>query len=220
MRDFDYLTFDCYGTLIDWRSGIETALKKALGSLPVSGTQLLDAYIEAEAKEEVTYKPYRRVLANSATEVSKKFGCELYQSAADGFASSVSLWPAFGDTAETLKRLGRMGYKRYILSNVDTDQLEQTVSRHGLEVDGFVTAEQIKSYKPAYRHWETFMERTAAPKERILHVAQSIFHDIVPAGKLGISSAWVNRYSQAIPQGVHPTFISDSLGHLADTLPQ
>jgi 2-haloalkanoic acid dehalogenase type II len=220
LRDFDYLTFDCYGTLIDWRSGIETALKKALGALPVSGTQLLDAYIEAEAKEEASYKLYRRVLADSATEVSKKFGRELDRSAADDFASSVPLWPAFGDTAEALKRLGRMGYERYILSNVDTDQLKQTVSRQGLEVDGFVTAEQTKSYKPVYGHWETFIERTGARKERILHVAQSIFHDIVPAGELGISSAWVNRYSQAIPQGVHPAFISDSLGHLADRLPQ
>ncbi|MDV3243810.1 MAG: haloacid dehalogenase type II [Nitrososphaerales archaeon] len=214
MRDFRYLTFDCYGTLIDWRTGIERALTKALGPLPSKGKQLLEAYVDAEKRQEGAYKSYRSVLGDAAMKLATQFGVDASPGAAAGFAASVPEWPAFPDTARALKDLGEAGYSRYILSNVDTDLLRKTISRNGLEVDGYVTAEDTKSYKPAFGHWLLFMERTRAKKSEILHVAQSIFHDIIPTGKLGIESAWVNRYGERLPSNVEPLFVCDSLSHL------
>lgn len=218
LTDFKFLTFDCYGTLVDWRSGIETALGKALGELPVSGSELLDAYVKAEAEEEGAYKKYRTVLGDTAQKLGERFGKDVQRADVEKFAASVPSWPAFSDTAEALRELGRRGYKRYILSNVDTDLLLGTIMNQNLEVDGFVTAEQTHSYKPAQGHWLAFMEKTGANKDQILHVAQSIYHDIIPTAKLDIASAWVNRYSQPLPEGVHPLFIADSMAHLSEIL--
>ena len=114
--------------------------------------------------------------------------------------------------------MGRRGYKRFILSNVDNDLLEGTIRNSDLEVDGFVTAEEVGSYKPNPGHWKTFMERTGASKEEVLHVAQSVFHDIIPTQALGIASAWVNRYHEPMPAGANPLFVSDTLAHLGELL--
>jgi FMN phosphatase YigB (HAD superfamily) len=111
-----------------------------------------------------------------------------------------------------------MGFKRYILSNVDDDLLELTITEHGLEVDGFVTAEEVGSYKPSLGHWREFMKRTGAREGQVLHVAQSVFHDIEPAEKMGLADAWINRYGQALPPDIHPLFISDDLANLVRLL--
>ena len=218
MREFRYLTFDCYGTLVDWRSGIEEALADALGQSRPTGVSLPELYVSAEAEEEGTYKPYRDVLADTALRVARGLGIKLESAKAREFANSLPSWPAFGDTATALKQLGSMGFRRYILSNVDRDLLEQTISRNGLEVDGFVTAEETGSYKPSAGHWTRFMEKTGAKREETLHVAQSIFHDIVPTHEIGIASAWVNRYREPIPSGVQPSYIVDSLASLVRVL--
>jgi 2-haloacid dehalogenase len=218
MSEFRYLTFDCYGTLIDWRKGIEVALNKALGKLPMGGRDLQDAYEAAEKRQESDYKSYRQVLASTAGDLAAEFGVEAKPEALTKFAGSVPEWPAFPDTAEALRAMGRKGYKRYILSNVDTDLLRGTIQQNGLSVDGYVTAEECKSYKPAFGHWMRFMEKTGARKEEILHVAQSVYHDIVPTGRLGIASAWVNRYAQALPSGAAPIYICDSLASLVQLL--
>jgi 2-haloacid dehalogenase len=215
---FRYLTFDCYGTLIDWRTGIEAALNSALGKLPIKGHALLDAYEAAEKRQEDEYKGYRDVLASTAGDLAARFGMKADPRALARFAASVPEWPAFPDTAEALRALGKKGYKRYILSNVDTDLLNGTIARSKLSVDGFVTAEECKSYKPAFGHWIKFMDVTGAKKEEILHVAQSVFHDIAPTGKLGIASAWVNRYAQPLPAGAGPIYICDSLASLVPLL--
>ena len=218
MSRFSYLTFDCYGTLIDWRRGIEAALNKTVGKMPLKGHALLDAYEAAEKRQESEYKSYREVLASTAGDLARGFGMKAEPKALAKFAASLPDWPAFPDTAEALRALGKKGYKRYILSNVDTDLLKGTISHNGLSVDGYITAEECKSYKPAFGHWTRFMEKTGAKKEEILHVAQSVYHDIIPTGKLGISSAWVNRYSQALPAGVAPLYICDSLASLVPVL--
>jgi 2-haloalkanoic acid dehalogenase type II len=220
LSDFRYLTFDCYGTLIDWRKGIEAALNRTLGKMPMRGRELQDAYEAAEKRHESEYKSYREVLASTAGDLAAEFGMKAEPQALAKFAESVPDWPAFPDTAEALRAMGRKGYKRYILSNVDTDLLKGTIARGGLSVDGFVTAEECRSYKPAFGHWTRFMERTGARKEEILHVAQSVYHDIVPTGKLGISSAWVNRYAQPLPDGSGPLYICDSLASLVPLLGQ
>jgi len=218
VSDFRYLTFDCYGTLIDWRKGIELELNRALGKLPMSGHELQDAYEAAEKKQEGEYKSYREVLASTAGDLAAEFGIKARPQALTRFAGSVPDWPAFPDTAEALRATGRKGFKRFILSNVDTDLLKGTIEHNKLSVDGYVTAQECKSYKPAFGHWVRFMEKTGAKKEEILHVAQSVYHDIVPTSKLGIASAWVNRYSQPIPTGVAPLYICDSLASLVQLL--
>ncbi len=219
MDHFKYLTFDCYGTLIDWRAGIEKNLGKALGRVTLPrGENLLTVYVRLEAQQEGTYKKYRQVLSDTARNMATKLGKELSADAAAKFAASVPLWPAFRDTASSLRELGSLGYNCYILSNVDTDLLRETIKRNKLEVDGFVTAEEVHSYKPAFGHWQRFLRRTNAKKSDVLHVAQSIYHDIRPASKLGIKTVWVNRYRETLPKAVAPWMMSDNLRHLVQTL--
>ncbi len=215
---YRYLTFDCYGTLIDWRSGIEGELRAILGGVNIGGQDLMNAYLAAEKEEESNYKKYREVLRSTAKSMSVPLGVEVTDQDARSFAASVPRWPAFPDTKKFLRDMGSMGYKRYILSNVDDDLLEQTIDKNGLEVDGFVTAEEVGSYKPSTRHWLEFMRRTGATKEEVLHVAQSLYHDIVPTQPLGIASAWVNRYGERLPPEAAPSMISDSLESLGDAL--
>jgi 2-haloalkanoic acid dehalogenase type II len=215
---YRYLTFDCYGTLIDWKTGIENGLASALGPVKIRGKELLDAYVSAEKEQESTYKKYRDVLRDSALALSGSIGVRVTEETARLFAGSVPTWPAYPDTAGFLRDMGRRGYKRFILSNVDNDLLEGTIRNSDLEVDGFVTAEEVGSYKPNPGHWKTFMERTGASKEEVLHVAQSVFHDIIPTQALGIASAWVNRYHEPMPAGANPLFVSDTLAHLGELL--
>ncbi len=215
---FRYLTFDCYGTLIDWRTGIERELKAALGDIGIGGQELLDAYVSAEKAQESSYKKYREVLTLAALSLSDRLGVDATERGARDFAASVPRWPAFPDTRGFLHEMGEKGFKRYILSNVDDDLLEGTIRSNGLEVDGFVTAEEVGSYKPDPGHWLRFMEKTGAEKGELLHCAQSLFHDIAPAQAMGIASAWVNRYSGRLTPGLEPSIISTSLAELAATL--
>jgi 2-haloacid dehalogenase len=215
---FTFLTFDCYGTLIDWRAGIERELARAVGSVKLSGQRLLAAYVEAEKSQESTYKKYREVLRGTVISMSGVLRVPVTDAAAQEFASSVPRWPAFPDTAEFLREMGSRGLKRYILSNVDTDLLEETIRRHGLEVDGFVTAEEVSSYKPRPGHWKRFFQKTGAKREGLLHVAQSVYHDVIPAQRMGLATAWVNRYQEPMPKEASPTFVTDSLTHLAELL--
>jgi 2-haloalkanoic acid dehalogenase type II len=215
---FRYLTFDCYGTLIDWRKGIEKSLEDAFGRLPTRGDALMESYAEAEKLEEADYQKYREVLKKTALRLTQGLGVGGREESAMRFAASVPSWPAFSDSAGALRALGAKGYRRYILSNVDTDLLIGTIQNNGLEVDGFVTAEEVGSYKPSDGHWVKFLEKTGATKGEVLHVAQSVFHDIVPAGRLGFQTAWVNRYRQVLPPGIEPLYIADSLEGLVSVL--
>jgi 2-haloalkanoic acid dehalogenase type II len=218
MSALRYLTFDCYGTLIDWRKGIEASLGAALGVQ--AGGGLLAAYIEAEKREELAYKKYRKVLGDAATKVAAGLGVALGPKKAEEFAASVPAWPSFADTRESLAELKEKGYGLYILSNVDRDLLEETVRRHSLAVDGWVTAEDTRSYKPSPEHWKAFMRSHGAERAEILHVAQSLFHDIAPTQGMGIASAWINRYGERLPPGLRPEYIADGLKPLADLLPR
>ena len=175
--------------------------------------------MEAERDEERSYKKYREVLRNSALRVALEVGVEPDLRRAEAFAESLPTWPAFSDTRSSLAKLKSKGYELFILSNVDRDLLEGTIKNSRLEVDGYVTAEDTHSYKPGSEHWRTFMQRSGAERGEILHVAQSIFHDILPTQKLGIASAWVNRYDEPLPPGAQPTYIADGLRTLARILP-
>src|SRR2546428_12322292 len=175
---FQYLTFDCYGTLIDWRKGIEARLGELLrkkGVVPKE--KIFPIYVKFEAEEESDSKPYKEVLKNTAMRIASQFGISVPEEQAEEFAESVPYWTPFSDTTETLKELGRRGYKRVILSNVDRDLLRETILRNGLEVDGFVTYEDARSYKPAVDYWEAFLARYKAKRERTLHISQRLYND-------------------------------------------
>jgi 2-haloalkanoic acid dehalogenase type II len=209
---FTHLTFDCYGTLIDWRKGIEVNLGEMLRKNGLaSGVDVFPTYLKFEAEEEGQYKSYREVLRDTAIKVAKHFNVSIAEKDATQFAASVPSWPPFGDTVESLKELGRRGYKRIILSNIDRAILNETVLQNRLNVDGYITAEDVGSYKPSYGHWNRFFQEYKASKETTLHVAQSIYHDITPCIKLGISMAWINRYSEATPTGLVPTYVFSDL---------
>lgn len=213
-----YLTFDCYGTLIDWRRGIEKSLADTFGRLPLHGDALMKAYVAEEKLEEATYQKYREVLRKTALRLSERLGLRATEGSATRFANSVPSWPAFPDTAKVVGELGTRGYRRYILSNVDIDILKDTIRRSRLEIDGFVTAEEVGSYKPAHGHWLRFMEETGAAKSEVLHVAQSLYHDILPAEELGINSVWVNRYGDPPLPQAHPTYVVATMAEVAELL--
>lgn len=216
---FTHLTFDCYGTLIDWRKGIEVNLGEMLrkNGLP-SGVEVFPTYLRFEAEEEGQYKSYKQVLRDTATKVARHLNVSIEEDDANRFAASVPSWPPFSDTVESLKELGRRGYKRIILSNIDRGILNGTVLQSGLDADGFITAEDVGSYKPAYGHWNRFFQEYEASKDTTLHVAQSIYHDITPCSKLAISTAWINRYFEVTPPGLTPSYVFSNLRSLLTLL--
>jgi len=216
---FTYLTFDCYGTLIDWRNGIESHLGELLrknGLAPAA--KVYPIYLKVEAEEEGNYRPYRDILTDSALRAAEHFRISITREEARSFAASVPSWTPFVDTVESLRQIGEKGYRRVILSNVDRDLLNGTINQNHLEVDGYVTAEDVGSYKPALGHWNRFFDEYKAAKDRTLHVAQSIYHDIRPAGRIGIATAWINRYSDAKPSDVNPTYFVPDLTALLKAL--
>lgn len=191
---FDALTFDCYGTLIDWESGIVTALHGVLGDAVAgaSDDDLLAAFGAVEHDAEVPYKPYREVLGICCDALAERYGADVSTEARAAFAGSVEHWPAFPDSAEALARL----HERYTLmpiTNCDDDLFAFSAAKLGDPFDDVVTAQQAGAYKPDERGFHLALERLGLPKERVLHVAQSLFHDHVTAKRLGLTSVWINR---------------------------
>ena len=192
MRRHDVLTFDCYGTLIDWESGIWAAFQPLAAALD-RGT-LLAAYAEEEqAVEALPFRPYREVLAEVARRLGARFGLEIPDEGRF-LAASLPEWVPFPDTNEALDRLYRAGYELGILSNVDDDLLAATRGHLPVKFGILVTAAEVRSYKPAPGHFQRARELVGA--RTWLHAAQSYLHDIVPARALGIDQAWVNRAAQ------------------------
>src|SRR5208282_195196 len=163
---FSYFTFDCYGTLIDWRKGIDICLGNLLrkNGLP-AGVSVYSDYIRLEASEERGYKSYREVLHSTAIKVADALKVSITEEDANAFASSVPSWPPFGDSVESLKQLGQKDCQRIILSNIDSETLKKTLLQNSLEVDGWITAEDVGSYKPSFEHWHRFFDRYKARKE-------------------------------------------------------
>ena len=219
MAKFTYLTFDCYGTLIDWRNGLEANLGALLRSkgLP-SQTGVYPIYVKLEAQQEGRYRPYREILSDTALSVADYFHVPLTRDEAHGFAETIPSWTPFSDTVESLRALGERGYKRVILSNIDRDLLSETILRNKLAVDGCITAEDVGSYKPALGHWTRFFKDYKVAKDKTLHVAQSIYHDIIPSNQIGLANAWINRYGDSRPRDINPTYLCSDLTGLLDEL--
>lgn len=218
-HNFDIVTFDCYGTLIDWESGIADAFAQAAreDGIDVRRADVLREYARIEPLvEREQYRSYRDVLTETATRVAHSLGWALAYERGTFLVSSMSRWMPFADTNPALERLREAGYKLGILSNVDDDLLAATRKRLTVDFDLIVTAQEVRSYKPARAHFEA--ARRAIGEDRWLHAAQSNFHDIVPANALGIATAWVNRKGDtALPNGT-PTHEVRDLTGLADLL--
>jgi 2-haloalkanoic acid dehalogenase type II len=218
-RPYDIVTFDCYGTLIDWERGIRDAFLTAAAALriPVDPEAALALYVEIEAEVEAgPYQRYRAVLADTARRIAHRLGWPLPESGAGFLAESMPAWPPFPDTNPALRRLAEAGYRLGILSNVDDDLLAWTRRHLAAFFEVVVTAEQASSYKPASRHFT--MARELIGSARWLHAAQSYFHDIVPARALGIPVAWINRKGETASDGGKPDRECRTLTELADWL--
>ena len=195
MPRFDVVTFDCYGTLIDWETGIREAFLRAAESdgVALPAAELLAAHAEVEpAVEAEAYRSYREVLALTASRVATRFGWRIGADRAGFLAESLSSWRPFADTNPALRRLAAAGCRLGILSNVDDDLLDGTRRLLDVAFDPVVTAAQVRSYKPAPAHFVEARRRLPAGA-RWLHAAQSYFHDVVPCRRLGVPVAWINR---------------------------
>jgi 2-haloacid dehalogenase len=185
---FDALTFDCYGTLVDWERGILAALPAGLDE-----DRVLEAFAEFEAElEGGPYLRYREVLERCYDGLAVRFGFEPRDAARSAFGDSVGDWPPFPDTPDALARL-KERFKLGVITNCDDDLFARTNARLGVEFDWVITAQQVGAYKPDPRGFETAFARMDVPRERILHVAQSLFHDHVTAKRLGLTTVWIDR---------------------------
>lgn len=199
LAEYDALSLDCYGTLIDWESGIAAVLapwaKEA--ALDLSDQELLLVYADNEAQTafDMPDALYPAVLAESFRRTGHELGRPVSHEWAQRLGSSVPDWPAFDDSAEALRVLAR-DYKLIILSNVHRAGFAGSNKRLGVEFDRIITAEDVGAYKPAPNHFEALdvaLKEMGVQRERLLHVAQSLFHDHVPAKRHGLPSVWINR---------------------------
>jgi 2-haloacid dehalogenase len=194
---FTTISFDCYGTLIDWESGILPVLRAVLAnhaqSLPDAA--LLELYGEFEAEAESgPYQRYRDVLQSVVRAFADRLHFEVSSAEIRSLHESVRTWPPFPDTVPALRELQKR-YKLAVISNIDDDLFAETRKHLDVEFDGVITAEQARSYKPSLNNFQMALRALAISPDRLLHAGQSIYHDVVPAGSLGISTVWVNRKS-------------------------
>ena len=211
-----WATFDCYGTIVDWNTGIRAELEHLFG---VEHTdRLLARYHELEPGIQSANPghSYREVLTIALERLAEEEGLMLPEGEASTLARSLPSWPVFADAAEALSEAKNRGWRLAILSNTDRDLLDASMKAIGVPFDTSIVAGEIGSYKPAERHWEVFREQTGADPDAHVHVAQSLFHDIEPTRRLGILSIWINRQNE--PEDGRPDRTLDSLRALADTL--
>jgi 2-haloacid dehalogenase len=192
------ITFDCYGTLIDWESGMLAALRAMFSrdGQSLSDLQILELYGEIEADlESGPYLPYRQILAKTAREIGRRLNVEISAEEGSEFAESLTRWKPFADTVPALLSLATR-FRLGIISNVDDDLFAETRKKLApVEFDVVATAQQMQSYKPAHRNFEEAIRRSGLGKAQVLHAGQSLYHDIAPANALGIQNVWVNRPS-------------------------
>ena len=200
------LTFDCYGTLIDWEAGLSAAFRTVLDAHGVAHDteDVLARYSRHEAAGEGgPYLTYAEILAQGLRGVASELGFEPTDDEVAGFSRSVEDWPAFADSTEALRRLQRR-FRLGVLTNCDDDLFAASNRRLGIDFDWVVTAQQVGSYKPDERNFLALFDRVALPRERIVHVAQSLFHDHVPAKRLGMTSVWIDRRHDRPGSGATP----------------
>jgi len=210
LNDFKVLTFDCYGTLIDWETGILNALRPLLtrGAAERSRDEILASFARYEAAQEAETPDmiYSELLGQVHRRLAEEWGIAASEAAHRTFGGSVGSWPAFADSAASLAYLGQF-YKLVILSNVDRKSFAQSRKRLGVAFDAVYTAEDIGSYKPDLRNFRSMIDalkRSGHAERDILHIAQSLFHDHAPANTVGLRSAWIDRRNSAAGGGATP----------------
>lgn len=211
-----WATFDCYGTLVDWNTGIGDELSRLFGDS--QGDALLDRYheIEPRIQRERPDARYRDVMALALAELASETGRELPAGETDALGRSLPRWPVFPEVPAALTEAHERGWKLVALSNSDSDLIEASLREIGVPFDRAIVASDIGSYKPARGHWRAFYESTGAGRDRHVHVAQSHFHDIAPADQLGIPTIWINRLNERHEPS--PTRELPDLTRLADVL--
>ena len=232
LGDFDALSFDCYGTLIDWETGIAAVLRPWADAhgLPTTDEELLAAFGTHETRAEADHPTelYPRILARAMRGLGAQLGAPVSDAEAEALAVSVPDWLPFPDSPEALRRL-KSRYRLIILSNVDRASFARSNERLGVTFTSILTAEDVGSYKPSPRNFEALVreaERLGVPGGRLLHVAQSLFHDHVPAKAAGLPTVWINRRrdspgwgaTPAPAAGVTPDRTYASMRELADAV--
>lgn len=214
-----WASFDCYGTLVDWRRGFFQSLEKTLGSTSESELDRWFQYylLTERCLEAGPYRSYRDLMVAALLEVADRSGRPISDRKVEEFPSSIPDWPAFPDSRKALERMRGAGYRLAILSNNDRDLLEETVARQRLPADLLVSAEEVRSYKPALAHWIRFLKVTGISPPEGTHVAAGYEYDIPPAALLGFRTAYVARYGPAPSPSVATTAFPD-LAQLAERL--
>ena len=217
--DFDrieWVSFDCYGTLVDWETGISTAAGEVLESHGVSKSRAeilaLFADVEPRVQDSEEYLEYRTVLRRVMGEIRAAVGIRCSESDLDCLADSLPGWPVFPEVVEALNAL-QTRCRLAVISNVDDDLFAGTARALAVDFDAVVTAQQVRSYKPNLRNFHAARERMGVETDRWLHVAESLYHDIGPANRLGIPSVWVDRADRGggtrITDAVPDLFVPD-----------
>jgi 2-haloacid dehalogenase len=204
-----WATFDCYGTLIDWNRGIRRELARIFGEDEADGQLRRYHELEPGLERDGTLS-YRAVM----TEALRQLGAPPGEEAS--LADSLPSWQPFPEVPGALEETRSRGWKLAILSNTDRDFIDASIERIGIPFELAIVASGIGSYKPAHAHWETFFERTGAPRDGHVHVAASLFHDVAPANELGLRSIWINRLGEQ--PGPQPTRELTDLSPLPETL--
>jgi 2-haloacid dehalogenase len=212
----EWVTFDCYGTLIDWEGGITDAL---LPLLP-PGTDrraLAERYITMEAEFEAEgYHLYRDVLDRVSRRVLRSLDAPIPDDQTSPLPSSLAEWQPFSEVRSALRALVDQGRYLAILSNVDKDLLELSIGRLSVRPDLAITAEEARSYKPAPGHWRRFLERSGASVERTVHVGASQYHDMRPAAALGFRTIFIDRHGETLETS--PTRVLRDLSTLPNVI--
>jgi 2-haloacid dehalogenase len=196
-RRFEILTFDCYGTLINWEDGILRCLRRILTAhnQQVDDATILRLYGDFEASaEQGEFRSYRKILNSVVWQFGKQFGFSSSDREVGSLAESLKEWKPWPDTVEAL-RLLKDRFRLGIISNVDDDLFAATRPQLEVEFSQIITAQQARAYKPSLKIFDLALSRVGAPANRILHVGQSLYHDVIPAQSIGLATVWVNRPS-------------------------
>src|SRR5215211_301118 len=211
-----WATFDCYGTLVDWNAGIRVELARLFEGSRADALLERHHAVEPRIQSERPASSYREVMSLVLAELATEEGRELPADERDALGRSLPGWPVFPEVPDALAEAHGRGWKLVALSNSDSDLIQASLDEIGVPFEGAVVASEIGSYKPAHGHWRAFYESMGAAPERHVHVAQSHFHDIVPAGELGIPTIWINRLGEE--REPPPTRELPDLEGLADVL--
>jgi len=225
---YEWMTFDCYGTLIDWDAGILSVLGPMVRGhgRKLSDAGILELYAAIERVEEREYKTYRQVMEAVVAKMAARLAFTPTSAELRALPDALGGWAPFPDTVAALKKL-KSRYKLGIISNTDDDLFARTARHLEVKFDAVTTAQMARSYKPSVNNFKLALERMGAAREKVLHVAQSLFHHIAPANELGIASVWVNRRSArgtagptsasgAVEGSAKPDWTVEDLRSLAD----